>query len=143
MSAIEKSRTGSETSGNSRKTSTPWRADGSFKMVVFQVRSADRVFREGSGGDDFGKHAVTSFLTWDGLHKALAPKRIALIRLMLGSEPLTIRELARRSGRDFKGVHTDVSWLIREHVIDKTEDGRVVFPHDAFRVDYTSPEDDQ
>ena len=43
--------------------------------------------------------------------------------------PLSIREAARRVGRDVKAVHGDVTALLKEGVIDRS--GRlVVFPFD-------------
>ena len=52
-----------------------------------------------------------------------------------GAGPLTIREAARRVGRDVKAVHGDVHALLGAGVLQKTDDGLVVFPFDAIRVD--------
>ncbi len=49
--------------------------------------------------------------------------------------PLSIREAARRVGRDIKAVHADVQALINAGVIDRTANG-VVFPYDAVHVDF-------
>lgn len=47
--------------------------------------------------------------------------------------PLSIREAARRVGRDVKAVHGDVTALLKEGVIDRS--GRlVVFPYDGVHV---------
>ena len=49
--------------------------------------------------------------------------------------PLSIREAARRVGRDVKAVHGDVTALLKEGVIDRS--GRlVVFPYDGVHVDF-------
>jgi predicted transcriptional regulator len=50
---------------------------------------------------------------------------------------LTIREAARRVGRDVKGVHGDVHALLDAGLLDRNENGRIVFPFDAVRVDFT------
>ena len=55
---------------------------------------------------------------------------------MTGAGPLAIREAARRVGRDVKSVHGDVSALIKAGVIDRTQDGRIVFPYDEIHVDF-------
>ena len=47
-----------------------------------------------------------------------------------------MRELARRVGRDVKGVHTDAQALVLCGVIDKTSDGKLLFPFDAVHVDF-------
>ena len=66
---------------------------------------------------------------------ALSPKRFEIIRAMAGAGPLSIREIARRVGRDFKGVHTDIRMLADAGIIDR--DGqKVVFPYDKIHVDF-------
>jgi predicted transcriptional regulator len=77
-----------------------------------------------------------SFVSYDLLHKVLAPSRMAIIRIMSGAGPLSIREVARRVGRDFKGVHSDVKALLLSGVIDKAADGKVVFPYDGIHFDF-------
>ena len=67
----------------------------------------------------------------------LTAKRWELIKAMAGQGPLTIRAVARRLGRDVKAVHGDVHALLDAGVLDKTEDGRIVFPYDAVRVEFT------
>ena len=55
---------------------------------------------------------------------------------MTGQGALSIREVARRVGRDVKAVHGDITSLINAGVLDRTGD-RVIFPYDAVRVDFT------
>jgi predicted transcriptional regulator len=55
---------------------------------------------------------------------------------MTGEGAMTIRELARRVGRDVKAVHTDVHALLNAGVIERTDDSRIVFPYDAVRVEF-------
>jgi predicted transcriptional regulator len=63
----------------------------------------------------------------------LTTRRWEIVRTMTGAGPLSIRETARRVGR--KAVHGDVHALLNAGVLRKTEDGLVVFPFDAIRVD--------
>lgn len=49
---------------------------------------------------------------------------------------MTIREAARRVDRDVKAVHGDVRILLNAGVLNRTDDGRVVFPYDAVHVDF-------
>ena len=56
---------------------------------------------------------------------------------MTGAGPLALREIARRVGRDVKGVHADVHALLNAGVIERGEDGLFVFPYDRVRVDFT------
>jgi len=76
-----------------------------------------------------------SFASVDLLWKVISPKRWDIIRAMTGQGPLAIREVARRLGRDVKGVHGDMLALINAGVVDRAENG-VVFPYDAVHVDF-------
>jgi hypothetical protein len=64
----------------------------------------------------------------------MTAKRWELIRTMTGAGPLSIRETARRVDRDVKGVHGDVHTLLTAGILQKTEDGLVVFPYDTIRA---------
>jgi len=80
--------------------------------------------------------AFIGFPSIELLWKVLTPKRWALLRALTGAGPLAIREAARRVGRDVKSVHGDVQALLAAGVLDRTEDGRIVFPYDAVHVDF-------
>jgi predicted transcriptional regulator len=60
-----------------------------------------------------------------------------LLRALTGAGPVSIREAARRVGRDVKAVHADVHALLNAGVLQKTETGQIVFPYDAVRLDVT------
>jgi len=55
---------------------------------------------------------------------------------MTGQGALSIREVARRVGRDVKAVHGDIRALINAGVLDREGDS-VIFPYDAVHVDFT------
>ena len=78
--------------------------------------------------------ARLSFATPELLFRLLTTKRWEIVRAMTGAGPISIRETARRVGRDVKAVHGDVHALLKAGVLRKTEDG-VVFPFEAIRVD--------
>jgi predicted transcriptional regulator len=82
------------------------------------------------------KSARISFATPELLWKVLTAKRWELLKAMCGAGPMSIREAARRVGRDVKAVHGDVSALLNAGVLDRTDNGRVVFPFDAVRVEF-------
>ncbi|WP_281978007.1 transcriptional regulator [Pseudorhizobium flavum] len=80
--------------------------------------------------------AVTlSFPSWEVMHRVLAPKRLDILKVLVGQGPLSIREVARRLGRDFEGVHTDVDTLVQNGVVDKTKGG-IVFPYERVHFDF-------
>lgn len=84
-------------------------------------------------GDPTPRH---SFVSWNLLHKVLAPNRMSILMAMRGAGPMSIREVARRVERDFKGVHSDIKALILSGLVDKTEDRMVIFPYDDIHIDY-------
>ncbi len=80
--------------------------------------------------------ARISFASHEDLWSTLTANRWALLKALTGAGPLGVRELARRVKRDVKGVHTDAHALVLCGVIDKTADGKLVFPYDAVHVDF-------
>lgn len=109
-----------------------------MKRVTLEVASRDTVdrrFRNAIGGKLQG--ARISFETPALLTKVLSGRRWELIKIMTGAGPITIREAARRMERDVKGVHSDVQSLLVSGLLRKTEDGKIVFPFDEIRVEFT------
>jgi len=78
-----------------------------------------------------------SFVSHELLWRVLAPKRWAVLQAMAGAGPIALREIARRVGRDVKGVHSDVHALLKAGLIDRVPSGGFEFPFDAVHVDYT------
>ena len=110
-----------------------------MKTVVLDVRPPNkaladfvRVWKTGKGE----RAARISFATPELLWKVLTAKRWKLLKAMCGAGPLSIREVARRVGRDVKAVHTDVTALLNAGVLDRDKDGRVIFPFDSVKVEF-------
>ncbi len=82
------------------------------------------------------KSARISFATPELLWRVLTPKRWALLKALCGAGPVSIREAARRVGRDVKAVHGDVTALLNAGVLDRTDAGRIVFPFEAVKVEF-------
>jgi len=83
------------------------------------------------------QRARIGFATPELLWKVLTAKRWDLLKVMAGAGPVTLREVARRVGRDVKAVHADVHALLDAGLLDKTAQGRIIFPFDAVHVDFT------
>lgn len=108
-----------------------------MSIVTLSVASQADVTRRALaafGGDAQSAHI--SFATVELLWQTLTRKRWELLQAMTGQGVMSIREAARRVGRDVKAVHGDVSALINAGVVDRAEGG-VVFPYDAVHVDFT------
>ncbi len=82
------------------------------------------------------KAARISFASPELLWRVLTVKRWELLAVLCGAGPVSIREAARRVGRDVKAVHGDVTALLNAGVLDRTDDGRIVFPFEALKVEF-------
>ena len=76
-----------------------------------------------------------SFLSVEQMWKTLNPKRTEILCAMTSQGALSIREVARRVGRDVKAVHGDVQALLVAGVLEREGRG-VVFPYDGVHVDF-------
>jgi len=107
-----------------------------MKTVTLQVARLDDVKRRARDAFKGKKQGSRiSFASPELLFRLLTAKRWELIRALTGAGAVTIREAARRVGRDVKAVHGDVHALLNAGVLQKTAEGRIVFPYDAVRVD--------
>jgi predicted transcriptional regulator len=109
--------------------------EAAMNAVTLSLASREDVTRRALAAFAGEKDAHISFASAELLWRTLTRKRWELLRAMTAQGPMSIREAARRVGRDVKAVHADVQALIRAGVIDRTEAG-VVFPYDAVHVDF-------
>ena len=110
-----------------------------MKTVILDVRSpaeamADFV-RAGKTGKP-EKAARISFATPELLWEVLTAKRWELLKMLCGAGPVSIREAARRVGRDVKAVHGDVTALLNAGLIERAEGGGIVFPFETVKVEF-------
>lgn len=108
-----------------------------MKTVMFAVESMDTVAeraKQALKGNQQGDYI--SFASLDLLWKILAPNRMAVLKTLAGSEPLALREIARRVSRDVKAVHTDVQMLLKAGILEKNEADKIIFGYDAIHVDF-------
>lgn len=104
-------------------------------LLISSRESTNRRFLRSFEGEKQG--VFISFESPALLFKVLTGKRRELLKLMTGAGPITIREAARRSGRDVKAVHGDVKALLNTGILQKTDKGLIDFPFDAVHVDFT------
>ena len=108
-----------------------------MRTVTLSVASREAVKRrslEAFSGKRHGAHI--SFASADLLWKVLTAKRWELLKAMTGGGAMTLREAARRAGRDVKAVHGDVHALLAAGVLRRNADGKIEFPFDAVHVDF-------
>lgn len=106
--------------------------------VTLSVASRDEVTRRALKAFDGRRQgAHISFASVDLLWQTMTRKRWELLKVMTGQGAMSIREAARRVCRDVKSVHSDVHALLDAGILDRTDDGRIIFPFDAVHVDFT------
>jgi len=102
-----------------------------MRTLTLDVKSRAKVFAEVSKTAKTGRaerEARISFATPELLWEVLTAKRWELLKTLCGAGPLSIREAARRVGRDVKAVHGDVKALLQSGVLRRADDGRIEFP---------------
>ena len=108
-----------------------------MNTVTIGVSSLDETksrMRRAFRGEKQG--AFIAFASLELLWKVLTPKRWEIVRAMTGVGPLAHSRVARRVGRDVKSVHGDVQSLLKAGVLDRIDDGRIVFPYDEIHVNF-------
>jgi predicted transcriptional regulator len=107
-----------------------------MKTVTFGVASRKDVNRRAKAA--FRGHrqgAQISFASPELLFGLMTERRWAIVRAMAGAGAISIREVARKVGRDVKAVHGDVHALLDAGVLQRDDD-RVIFPFEAVHVDF-------
>lgn len=109
-----------------------------MNTVTLSVASRDDVTQRAlSAFEGRAQGARISFASTDLLWSMLTRKRWEILQAMTAQGALSIREVARRVGRDIKAVHGDVRALMQAGVVEAAEGGGVIFPYDAVHVDFT------
>jgi len=110
-----------------------------MKTVILEVREpADLMadFTKAWNTAQPQRDAHISFATPELLWKVLTAKRWQLLKALCGAGPVSIREAARRVGRDVKAVHSDVVALLKAGVLQPADGGGIVFPFEAVKVEF-------
>ena len=138
-SAVGNGHTLSQPRGNWSRISRQTSRGGIVKTVVLDVAT------RAEAGEDFirawetgqsRKNARISFESPELLWKVLTARRWELLKSLCGVGPVSIREAARRVGRDVKTVHGDVTALLEAGVLDRTASGAIEFPYEAVKVEF-------
>ena len=82
------------------------------------------------------REARIAFKTPELLWQVLTARRRELLKVMCGAGPMSIREVARKAGRDVKAVHGDVKALLDAGILNRTAQGKVEFPFNAVKVEF-------
>lgn len=110
-----------------------------MKTVVLDVRSPEETLADAARAMKSGQaehRERISFSAPELLWKVLTAERWELLKALCGAGPVSIRESARRVGRDVKAVHGDVTALLEAGILTRAPDGRIEFPYDAVKVEF-------
>jgi len=110
-----------------------------MKTVVLEVRSLTEMLADTSRAmrtSVADREVHIAFATPELLWKILTAKRWEILKTLCGAGAVSIREAARRVGRDVKAVHGDVTALLEAGVLSRTADGGIEFPFQVVKVDF-------
>jgi predicted transcriptional regulator len=80
--------------------------------------------------------AYITFASADLLFQTLTQRRWNILRSMTGAGPLSVQEIARRTGHAARTAQRDVKALLNVGVLERNDDGTIEFPYDAVHVDF-------
>ena len=86
-------------------------------------------------GRGYRPFRILSFADLPQLLKTLTPARWALLERLAGEGPVSVYQLAKRLGRDYQNVHTDVAQLVALELIQKNGRAQVAVAWDAVRAE--------
>jgi predicted transcriptional regulator len=95
----------------------------------------EQAWRQGVAGASRGAEVRLTFENLPVLLKNLTPARWKLLEAVKRSGPMSINELARLLGRDYKNVHTDVTRLVELGLIERVQDQRIAVAWDTITAE--------
>lgn len=110
-----------------------------MNTVVLEVRTLAETLADASRAMKSGqteRDARIAFATPELLWQVLTAKRWELLKALCGAGAISIREVARRVGRDVKAVHGDVKALLDAGVLSRAANGGIEFPFEAVKVEF-------
>ena len=110
-----------------------------LKVRVGSVASAldrfEEVWSKTARGEKVLAEHVLAFANLQLLLRTLTPARWTLLERLRADGPLSVNELARRLGRDYKNVHGDVKRLAELSLIERRKDALVSVVWDVVRAE--------
>lgn len=95
----------------------------------------ERAWQRGVAGKTRSTGVRLTFESLPVLLKNLTTARWTLLEALKRSGPMSINELARLLGRNYKNVHTDVTRLIELELIDRAQDQQIAVAWDTIAAE--------
>ena len=102
-----------------------------LKRVRVRVESVTRTssrWKKALKGKTTSHEDVICVASWEVLGKILSPGRLEILASIPTLKPKSIAALARSLGRDFKNVHSDLTFLADLGLIELREEGKTLVP---------------
>lgn len=93
-----------------------------------------KTWKAAAGGKKVKPYNGIGFESIAQFAAALTPQRWLLINALKSIGPSSIYALAKKLGRHYKNVHTDVTALVQLGIIEKDTEGKVFVPWDEIDV---------
>jgi predicted transcriptional regulator len=110
-----------------------------IEVTVGSVSAAldrfERAWHRGASGRTRTAEVRLTFENLPVLLKNLTPARWTLLEAVKRSGPMSINELARLLGRNYKNVHTDATRLLELGLIERTQDQRIAVAWDTITAE--------
>ena len=108
-----------------------------MKTVRLEVKQFDDILKEVGDACKTGNASETtiSFDSANALWKIISPAKQEILHALAGSGVTGVRELARKVGRDASAIHRHLQVLIVAGIVDRADNGKVIFPYDEVHVD--------
>jgi predicted transcriptional regulator len=95
----------------------------------------EQAWQRGVAGKSRRAEVRLTFESLPVLLKNLTPARWTLLEVVKRSGPMSINELARLLGRNYKNVHTDVTRLVQLGLIARVQDQRIAVAWDTITAE--------
>jgi predicted transcriptional regulator len=102
-----------------------------LKRVRLRVEPLTRTsgrWKKALRGKATSREAVISVASWKILGRILSPGRLEILASIPTLKPRSIADLARSLKRDFKNIHSDLTFLADLGLVELREEGKTLVP---------------
>jgi predicted transcriptional regulator len=105
------------------------------QIRLLQLDRFEQAWHRGEAGTSRSSEVRLTFESLPVLLKNLTPARWKLLEAVKRSGPMSVNELARLLGRNYKNVHTDVTRLVELGLIERFLDQRIAVAWDTITAE--------
>lgn len=124
-----------------------------MRVLIVEVRSKDEI--EAIRSQNLWRYRIATIprpcpqgtVRWPGVYSfpdfgmlsrvMLVPSRLTIINALTGEGAMSIRALSRRVERPYQAVYRDIQMLLATGVIGLDDKGKLAFPYDEVRFNFS------